>query len=55
MLASCVSSVFFCKLQLLHQDILKVDWMLHMGFMWKADGGASAREPDALGTRSVPV
>jgi hypothetical protein len=35
-----VSSVFFCMLQLLHLNVLKVDQVLHMGCAWEAAGGA---------------
>jgi hypothetical protein len=31
-----VSYVFFCMLQRLHFDVLKVDRMLHMRYAWKA-------------------
>jgi hypothetical protein len=31
--------VFFYMLQLLYLDVLKVDWVLHMGYMWEAAGG----------------
>jgi hypothetical protein len=30
-----ISSVFFCMLQLLHLDVSKVDWVLHMGCAWE--------------------
>jgi hypothetical protein len=36
---SSVSSVFFCMLQLLHLNFLKVDWVLDMGCMWEESGG----------------
>jgi hypothetical protein len=38
-LVSSVSSVFFCMLQLLHLNVLKVDRMLHMGCAWEAADG----------------
>jgi hypothetical protein len=41
MLVSSVSSVFFCMLQLLHLDVSKIEYMLHMGYVWEAAGGAS--------------
>jgi hypothetical protein len=31
-----VSSVFFCMLQWLYLNVLKVDRMLHMGCVWEA-------------------
>jgi hypothetical protein len=37
------SSVFFCMLQLLHLDVSKIDWVLHMGCAWEAAGGAAMR------------
>jgi hypothetical protein len=39
---SSVSSVFFCILQVLRLDILKVDQVLHMGCTWEEGGGASS-------------
>jgi hypothetical protein len=36
---SSVPSVFFCMLQLLHLNILKVDLVLHIGCTWEAAGG----------------
>ena len=35
-----VSFVFFCMLQLLHLNVLKVDQVLHMRCAWEAAGGA---------------
>ena len=35
-----VSSVFFCILSLLHLDVSKVDWVLHMGCACEAAGSA---------------
>ena len=35
-----VSFVFFCMLQMLLLDVSKVDHVLHMGYAWKAVGGA---------------
>jgi hypothetical protein len=40
MLVLSVSFVFFCMLQLLHLDVLKVDRVLHMGCMSEAAGCA---------------
>ena len=34
-----VSFIFFCMLQLLRMDVLKVDRVLHMGCTWEAAGG----------------
>ena len=39
-LVSSVSSVFFCMLQLLHLDVLKVNRVLHMKYVWEAADGA---------------
>ena len=39
-LVSSVSSIFFCMFQLLHLDVIKVEWVLHMGYAWEATGGA---------------
>jgi hypothetical protein len=36
-----ISFVFFCMLQLLHLDVLKVDRVLHMGYAWEVAGGAN--------------
>ena len=36
-----VSSVFFCMLQLLHLDVLKVDRVLHIGCAWEAADGVN--------------
>jgi hypothetical protein len=38
MLVSSVSSIFFCMLQLLHLDALKIDRVLHMECVCKAAG-----------------
>jgi len=35
----CFICLFYI-LQLLHLDVLKVDWVLHMGCVWEAAGGA---------------
>ena len=40
MLVSSVLYVFFCMLQLLHLDVLKVDRVMHMGFAWEVTSGA---------------
>jgi hypothetical protein len=34
-----ISSIFFCMLQLLHLDALKIDQMLHVGGVWEAADG----------------
>ena len=39
MLVSSVSSVFFCMLQLLYLDVLKIDRVWHMRYAWEAAGG----------------
>ena len=46
-LVSSVLSVFFCMLQLLHLMILKLDWVLHMGYAWEAAGGTDDIRSDA--------
>ena len=38
-LVSSVSSIFFCMLQLLYPDVLKVDQVLHIGCAWVAADG----------------
>jgi hypothetical protein len=35
----------FCKLQVLHLDVSKVDQVLHMGCMWEAGGGTQHGSP----------
>jgi hypothetical protein len=37
----CFIGLFWYVLQVLHLDILKVNWMLHIGYAWEAGGGAS--------------
>jgi hypothetical protein len=39
---SSVLSVFFCMLQVLYLNVLKVDWLLHMRYVWEAGKGASS-------------
>jgi hypothetical protein len=36
-----VSFVFFCMLQVVHLNILKVDLMLRIGCAWEMEGSAS--------------
>jgi hypothetical protein len=39
-LVSSVLFIFFCMLQLLHLNVSKIDWVLHMGCVWEAAGDA---------------
>jgi hypothetical protein len=42
-----VSSIFFCMLQLLHLDVLKVYQRWHMGCAWKTADDAGDVQGDA--------